>query len=34
MTPNDFLIFMLLLIVFCLVAGASDQSVNHVLGFL
>lgn len=34
MTPRDFLIFMLLLIAFCLVAGGGNDSVNHVLGFL
>lgn len=34
MNPNDFLIFMILLIIFCLVVGASSYSTNHVLGFL
>ncbi len=34
MSPKDFLVFMILLIIFCLVLGASSYSVNHVLGFL
>ncbi|ENU80159.1 hypothetical protein F975_01913 [Acinetobacter sp. ANC 3789] len=34
MSPNDFLICMIILLIFCVVAGVSGYSVNHVLGFL
>ncbi|ENV48127.1 hypothetical protein P255_01006 [Acinetobacter brisouii CIP 110357] len=34
MTPRDFLICMIILIIFCLITGASSYSTNHALGFL
>lgn len=34
MTPNNFLIYMLILLILCLVAGASSYGVNHALGWL
>lgn len=34
MNPNDFLLAMIVLIILCLIAGASSYSTNHVLGFL